>query len=165
MAKKTPKQGKKVNKRDEQQAVVASQGSAVPGQKAAEKAEKKSAKSAKEQPKNTKTAKDQPKSGKSGKSALKKEGIFSKIVSYFKNVRLEIKRTTWPSRDEVLRMSLIVIGALLFFGIFIFVMDWVMTQLLDLYGNLTLSPDASGAGDIPATSDTPASSGSDTTEQ
>jgi preprotein translocase subunit SecE len=85
-----------------------------------------------------------PEKGKQAKktkaAAPKKDGIFKKITNYFHNVRLEIKRTTWPSRDEVLRMSLIVIGALLFFGVFIFIADWVMTNLLDLYSGL-VGPD------------------------
>ena len=80
--------------------------------------------------------KAQQKSAKSSKQGPKKDGVLKKVLAYFKNVRLEIKRTTWPSRNEVLRMSLIVVGALLFFGVFIFAIDWVMTQLLNIYASL-----------------------------
>jgi preprotein translocase subunit SecE len=93
-------------------------------------------------------ANNSPEKGKQTKKvkggAPKKEGFVKKIANYFHNVRLEIKRTTWPSRNEVLRMSLIVIGALLFFGVFIFIADWVMTNLLDLYSGLVGPADAAG---------------------
>jgi preprotein translocase subunit SecE len=91
--------------------------------------------------KSAKTDKDQKRPvAKSGKLTPKKEGIFKKIANYFRNVRLEIKRTTWPTRPEVGRMSLIVMGALLFFGVFIFVIDWGMTELIKLYSSLDPTP-------------------------
>ncbi|MCL1847958.1 MAG: preprotein translocase subunit SecE, partial [Coriobacteriia bacterium] len=68
-------------------------------------------------------------------SRKKKSTSPKRFLTYFKNVRLEIKRTTWPSRNEVFRMSLIVVGALIFFGVFIFIIDWAMTKLLEIYAN------------------------------
>jgi len=110
-------------------------------EKASAKADEKTpAKAAKAQAKPQK--KEQPKAAKSAKQPPKKPSVFRRILTYFKNVRLEIKRTTWPSRNEVLRMSLIVVGALIFFGVFIFIMDWVMTKLLELYA--TFVPASSG---------------------
>ena len=38
-------------------------------------------------------------------------------------VRSELKRVTWPTRNEVLRWTGVVVGALLFFGIFVAVLD------------------------------------------
>jgi len=78
------------------------------------------------------------KTAKNSKKEQKKPSIFKKAITYLKNVRLEIKRTTWPTRNEVFRMSLIVIGALLFFGVFIFIMDWIMTKLLEFYSTLAV---------------------------
>jgi preprotein translocase subunit SecE len=131
-----------------------------------------------EPPKSAKPSKEQQKAAKGGKAAPKKEGVFHKVVTYFKNVRLEIKRTTWPSRMDVLRMSLIVIGTLIFFGILIFILDWVMNWLNTFYAGLVdpaaapvtdpgvtpdaVTPDASTISDTPATSDAPSTS--DTSE-
>ena len=53
-----------------------------------------------------------------------------KIVDYIKNVRTEMKRVTWPTRPEVGRMSLVVIFALVFFGILIYIVDSAVTPVL-----------------------------------
>lgn len=134
MAKRTSKQGKNANKNTENKTVDAVTKVPVADAKAPKKVEKpvKDKRSTKEQPKTSKTAKAVP----------KKDGIVKKAITYIKNVRLEVKRTTWPSRPEVLRMSLIVVGALIFFGVFIFIMDWVMTHLLELYAGFIPDPSA-----------------------
>ncbi len=88
---------------------------------------------------------------KDPKKAAKKPSIFRRFIEYLKQVRLEIKRTTWPTRSEVLNMTIIVIVALLFFGILIFIIDFVMVQLLNLYGSLAPDPSAAvDAGSIDA---------------
>jgi preprotein translocase subunit SecE len=150
MAKNISKQGKKANKKSGQQTADKAQRPLAPGEKVAKeqaqpakgqsKPSEKAEKSAKDQAKSSK--KEQPKGSKEqkgsrgGKTAPKKDSIFKKILTYFKNVRLEVKRTTWPSREEVLRMSLIVVGALIFFGVFIFLIDWVMNTLMPQYASL-----------------------------
>ena len=76
------------------------------------------------------------------KKSTKKPNIFQRAIEYFKAVRLEIKRTTWPTRGEVLNMSIIVIFALIFFGLFIFIIDQIMVMLLQLYGQAFPDTDA-----------------------
>lgn len=50
---------------------------------------------------------------------------------FLREVRSEMKRVTWPTRQDVLRWSVVVIVALLFFGIYTAVLDnAVMTPLL-----------------------------------
>ncbi|MCL2529179.1 MAG: preprotein translocase subunit SecE [Coriobacteriia bacterium] len=68
--------------------------------------------------------------------AQKKPNIFRRFFNYLKQVRLEIKRTTWPTGNEVVNMSIIVFVALLFFGTFIFLIDLALVELLALYGHL-----------------------------
>jgi preprotein translocase subunit SecE len=178
MAKKTSKQGKKANRKNGHQAAASGLSSA-----AVEKPEPvRTEKPAREQPKDReqhkpskkveKSAKEQQKGGKGGKTAPRKENILHKVVAYFKNVRLEIKRTTWPSRMDVLRMSLIVVGTLIFFGVLIFILDWVMNWLNTFYAGLVdpaaapttdpgVTPDASGT-DGSTTTDVPATDGTTT---
>lgn len=56
---------------------------------------------------------------------------------FLKDVRSEMKRVTWPSRQEVLRWSVVVVVALLFFGIYVAVLDnWVVTPILVLISGL-----------------------------
>jgi preprotein translocase subunit SecE len=83
------------------------------------------------------------KTSKSSKAAPKKPNIFQRFFTYLRSVRQEIRRTSWPSGSEVLRMSGIVIGALLFFGVIIYSLDSIMTQLVAWYARLAarFSPD------------------------
>jgi preprotein translocase subunit SecE len=118
MASKTEKESKRADKAPDTSA------------KTFAKPAKNQSKQAKEQPKGQKNVK------KDVKKAPKKDNIFRKALTYFHNVRLEIKRATWPTRPEVLNMSLVVVGALLFFGVVIFLLDWAMTELLVLYSSL-----------------------------
>ena len=54
------------------------------------------------------------------KSAKKKR------FQFFRDVRSEMKRVTWPSRQDVLRWSGVVVVALLFFGIYVALFDNVI---------------------------------------
>jgi preprotein translocase subunit SecE len=48
-----------------------------------------------------------------------------------RNVRAEMRRVTWPTRQDVARWSLVVIVALIFFTFFVIVLDnFVVTPLL-----------------------------------
>jgi preprotein translocase subunit SecE len=164
MAKKSSNKSKKAKKNTAvSPAAGAGERTLVPGEseadaveaeaEAREEIEKKAEKAAK-----SSSPKDHKKNvSKSASKAPKKEGIFRKFLNYIHNVQLEIKRTTWPTRDEVLRMSLIVVGALIFFGVFIFVIDWVMTQLVDLYAGFAgTGADTSGLSTDTGTIDTSA---------
>ncbi len=54
-----------------------------------------------------------------------------KRFQFFRDVKAEMKRVTWPSRTDVLRWSGVVVVALLFFGIFVALLDnVVITPLL-----------------------------------
>ena len=45
---------------------------------------------------------------------------------FFKDVRAEMKRVTWPDRTDVTRWTGVVVGALLFFGVYVAVLDNVI---------------------------------------
>lgn len=46
-----------------------------------------------------------------------------KKKGFFSNVRSEMKRVTWPTKQDVLRWSVVVVCALLFFGVTVAVLD------------------------------------------
>ncbi len=64
------------------------------------------------------------------KKAAKTEKVKKSRFQFLKDVRAELKRVTWPSRQDVLRWSLVVVAALVFFGLFTFVFDGLFTQVL-----------------------------------
>lgn len=74
------------------------------------------------------------KSAKTEKKQAKKPG---KLMQFLKDVRLELKRVTWPSREDVGRWSMVVVVALLFFGIYVSVLDnIIITPLLFMFSGL-----------------------------
>lgn len=84
-----------------QAASVASSGSAA---KAEKKAEKKPEK-------------------KAEKKADKKPGIFRRLFNYLGDVKSEMRRVVWPSKEELKSYSVAIIAMLIVFGIVIWLVD------------------------------------------
>lgn len=54
-----------------------------------------------------------------------------KIVQFFIDVKAEMKRVTWPDKKDVGQWTGVVVGALVFFGAFVALLDnFVVTPLL-----------------------------------
>ena len=66
----------------------------------------------------------------STKAVAKKPKKHNRLVQFFIDVKAEMKRVTWPTRTDVLRWTGVVIVALLFFGIFVAVLDNVIVTPL-----------------------------------
>ena len=67
------------------------------------------------------------KTGKPGKAApAPKPGFFARLMQYFRDVRTEMSRVVWPTRPEVLNSSVVVVTALIFFILFITIIDYVV---------------------------------------
>ena len=60
-----------------------------------------------------------------------------KRFQFLRDVKAEMKRVTWPSRTDVIRWSGVVVAALLFFGVFVALLDNVIiTPLLVLISGI-----------------------------
>ena len=63
---------------------------------------------------------------------------YKRLWNYLKEVRSELKKVTWPSRNEVYGTTVVVIVAVLFFGFYLFFVDvlasWLITQIKALFG-------------------------------
>jgi len=63
---------------------------------------------------------------------------YKRFPQFLKDVRAELKKVTWPSRNEVTSTTVVVIAATLFFGFYLFFMDilfsWAINQLKSLFG-------------------------------
>jgi len=59
---------------------------------------------------------------------------FRKIATFLKEVRYELKRVTWPTRREAIKLTLIVIGVSLavaaFLGGLDFIFDWLLNKFV-----------------------------------
>jgi preprotein translocase subunit SecE len=58
---------------------------------------------------------------------------YKRLWTFIKESRAELKKVTWPSRNEIYSTTLVVIIATVFFGFFLFFMDiifsWVITKI------------------------------------
>ncbi len=64
------------------------------------------------------------------KKGLRVPGFIKRIGAYFKDVRTELHRVTWPSVKEVREYSVCVIGVLIVVGIAIWLVDTGITAAL-----------------------------------
>jgi preprotein translocase subunit SecE len=53
-----------------------------------------------------------------------------RLVGFFRDVRGELERVTWPDKDQVVRLSLVVVGFAVFIGLVIAAMDLILQGLL-----------------------------------
>ena len=52
--------------------------------------------------------------------------VKKKRFQFLRDVRAEMKRVTWPTKKDVLRWSVVVVAALLFFGVYVALLDIVI---------------------------------------
>ncbi|HHW58222.1 MAG TPA: preprotein translocase subunit SecE [Clostridia bacterium] len=55
-----------------------------------------------------------------------------KIVKFFKDVRAEMKKVTWPSKETMITYTEIVLVVMIIFTLFIFLIDSVFMELVKL---------------------------------
>jgi preprotein translocase subunit SecE len=57
-------------------------------------------------------------------------------VQFLREVRGELRKVAWPSRDETVNYSIVVLFTIVLLGAFIYGLDWVFaTFILDLFEN------------------------------
>ena len=59
--------------------------------------------------------------------------FLEKIIAFLKEVRMEMKKVNWPSRQETLRYTLIVVGASLVVAAFLGGLDYFFTVLINRF--------------------------------
>ena len=63
-------------------------------------------------------------------SAPKEQGLIGRVRSYFSAVRGEMRRVTWPSRNELSNYSVAVVAMLIVFGVAVWLVDTGFVALL-----------------------------------
>ena len=65
---------------------------------------------------------------------VKKENWFkrtgSKAAKFFREMRSELKKVVWPTKEQVLKHTLIVAGCVLVVGLFIWLFDFFASVLI-----------------------------------
>jgi len=57
--------------------------------------------------------------------------MLSSFKNYLVESRAELKRVSWPNRDELIRLTTIVIGVSIFIGGFITLLDFMFSSILN----------------------------------
>ncbi|MBE0418202.1 MAG: preprotein translocase subunit SecE [Coriobacteriia bacterium] len=65
-----------------------------------------------------------------------KPNIIMRFVGYLGDVRRELKRVVWPTRNEVVNSSLVVMVTLAFFVLFTFIVDSISVYVITLIGRI-----------------------------
>ncbi|MBC7360834.1 MAG: preprotein translocase subunit SecE [Candidatus Aminicenantes bacterium] len=63
---------------------------------------------------------------------------YKRFINFLKDVRSELKKVTWPTKQEVYGTTIIVIIAIFFFGFYLFFVDvifsWLIAQIKSFFG-------------------------------
>lgn len=65
-----------------------------------------------------------------------KPGLFARLGNYLREVKVELKRVVWPSRPEVINSSIVVLVTLVFFIVFLYLVDSIIVPILVAYSKL-----------------------------
>ena len=69
---------------------------------------------------------------KKTKSTEPKIGILQKVRQFLREVKVELKKVTWPTRKETLGSTAVVVVLVLIFSFFLGVVDMGLTKLITL---------------------------------
>jgi preprotein translocase subunit SecE len=59
--------------------------------------------------------------------------MFNKISGFLKEVRMEMKKVNWPSRQETIQYTLIVIGVSVAVAVYLGGLDFIFSFLLNKF--------------------------------
>lgn len=55
------------------------------------------------------------------------------VIRYLRETRAELKKVTWPTREEAMHLTYIVLGVTVAFAMFLGLLDWIFTQAFQLF--------------------------------
>ncbi len=64
--------------------------------------------------------------------AEKKPGFFKKVAAYFRDLRSEFKKVTWPTKKQVINNTIVVLVTIIIAGVVVWGLDSILTLLIRL---------------------------------
>jgi len=61
---------------------------------------------------------------------------YKRFINFLKDTKAELKKVTWPSRNEIYSTTIVVIIATVFFGFYLFFMDVLFSWLISHFKTL-----------------------------
>ncbi|MBQ8825036.1 MAG: preprotein translocase subunit SecE [Ruminococcus sp.] len=77
------------------------------------------------------------KKSKSKKSDKDKQSIFKRIANWFKDLRKEFKKVTWPDKKSVFKNTLVVLCVVVIGSIFVGLLDFGFLKLMEFLMGLS----------------------------
>ena len=62
----------------------------------------------------------------------------NKIINYFKSINVELKKVSWLSRDQLINSTIIVGVFAIIISLFLFVLDFGLTQVVKVIFNIDI---------------------------
>jgi len=63
---------------------------------------------------------------------------YRRFINFLKETRAELRKVTWPSKNEVYSTTIVVVIATVFFGFYLFFVDvsfsWVISRIRSIFG-------------------------------
>jgi len=59
----------------------------------------------------------------------KEKNIFKRMGAYLRDIRGELKKVTWPGKNDLVKTTIAVLVISLFFGIYLFGVDFIFTRI------------------------------------
>jgi len=66
----------------------------------------------------------------------KKKNIFLRIKEYLADVRGEMKKVTWPTKNDLYKTTIAVIVSSIIFGVYLFAIDFIFSRVVKQIINL-----------------------------
>ncbi len=66
----------------------------------------------------------------------KKKSFFARMKKYFKDTKSELKKVTWPSKEQLKQNTIVIITFIIIVGIFLFAIDMLFSWLSSLLTNI-----------------------------
>ncbi len=67
----------------------------------------------------------------------KKIKWYKRFIVFLRDVKAEVKKVTWPSKNEVYSTTIVVIIATIFFGVYLYMLDivfsWLISQIKTIF--------------------------------
>lgn len=86
---------------------------------------------AEEKAKETKPAKADKEKAKAKADKEKKPGVGKRIARFFRDLRSELKKVSWPTRADTLKKTGIVIVCVIVVGIIVWIFDGIASSVID----------------------------------
>lgn len=67
------------------------------------------------------------------KPAQKRASFLKSIANYFSDVKSELRKVTWPNREEIVTSTLVVVVVVIAFTLFIGIVDEIFIRLIKFF--------------------------------